>query len=337
MPLPSGARDGSIVSGWPTTTVASAGQQAALRLVDRARDAVEARRQVHDRRLAEPLVAVPARRLGEREVDLHLGAAVPEAASALAERRRDLDLGEEPLVQLRRRHVRDHRAARVDPLAVRQHDAGRAPRPDVDALDVAPGLARAAVVADQLHERRRAASRRRRAEPACRPPAPRPRSPAPCSPRPHRRGRAPCAAPRERAGRAPAPTRTPSRASRGRPRACRPRTPPHRRARAGAPPSRPSPSPAPPQSSVPSTPNARSAFGKNPASISRHACPSPDVVPIELHRVRVGGAQQERRLAVGIRRRRRQVGVQVLEPARRQLGAEQAREPPRRPTAGARH
>ena len=38
----------------------------------------------------EPLVAEPPRRLREREVDLHLGAAVAEAARAFAHRRRDL-------------------------------------------------------------------------------------------------------------------------------------------------------------------------------------------------------------------------------------------------------
>ena len=57
------------------------GQQTALRLVDRARDAVETGRHVDDGaacELGRP-VALPARRRVEREVDLHLGAAVAEA------------------------------------------------------------------------------------------------------------------------------------------------------------------------------------------------------------------------------------------------------------------
>src|SRR5207247_7663561 len=53
-------------------------QQTALRFVDGARDAVEPRRQVNQRRPAEAFVALPARRLGQREVDLHLGAPVTE-------------------------------------------------------------------------------------------------------------------------------------------------------------------------------------------------------------------------------------------------------------------
>ena len=54
-------------------------QQAALGLVHRPRDAVQAGRQMDDRRRAEPLVAVPLRRLAEREVDLHLRPPVAEA------------------------------------------------------------------------------------------------------------------------------------------------------------------------------------------------------------------------------------------------------------------
>ena len=46
-------------------------------------------------------------------------------------------------------------------------------------------------------------------------------------------------------------------------------------------------------------------------------------VAVELGRVRVGAAEQERRLAVGERGGRRQLGVQVLEAARGELVAEQ--------------
>ena len=52
--------------------------------------------------------------------------------------------------------------------------------------------------------------------------------------------------------------------------------------------------------------------------------PLEDAGPLraELARVALGVAQQERRVAVGERRRGRQLGVQILEPARRELVAE---------------
>ena len=78
-------------------------QQAALGLVHRARDAVEAGREMDDRGAAEPFVSVPARRLRQREVDLHLGAAVAVAARLLGHRRGHVGVGEQPLVELRRR------------------------------------------------------------------------------------------------------------------------------------------------------------------------------------------------------------------------------------------
>ena len=141
-------------------------EQAPLGLVHRAGDAVEPGREVHDRRLPEPLVALPARRLGEREVDLHLGAAVAEAPAALGGRPADHAV-EQPSVQLRRRHVRDHRARRADLLAAGEPHACRAALAHEHALDVAPGLAGAAVILDQPHERvhepRAAAARDRHA------------------------------------------------------------------------------------------------------------------------------------------------------------------------------
>ena len=57
----------------------------------------------------------------------------------------------------------------------------------------------------------------------------------------------------------------------------------------------------------------------------------------ELVRVRLGGAQEERRFAVGVRGRGRQLGVEVLETARRELVAElrvrRAADPERVPRA----
>ncbi len=108
---PSGARDGSTAIGWPTTTVASAGSSPRSRLVHRARDAVEPGRQVDDRRPAEPLVARPPRRLGEREVDLHLASAVAE-----------------PAAPPRRRPVAAPGAARTAPAASRSRAPPASPR-----------------------------------------------------------------------------------------------------------------------------------------------------------------------------------------------------------------
>src|SRR5207248_8646016 len=53
-------------------------QESALGFVDCTRYSIEPGRQMHDRRLAEPLVAFPPWRLREREVNLHLRAAVAE-------------------------------------------------------------------------------------------------------------------------------------------------------------------------------------------------------------------------------------------------------------------
>src|SRR3954453_10977993 len=99
-----------------------------------------------DRRLPEPPVALPARRLREREVDLHLRAAVAEAATKL---RVAVD---EPAVELRRRHVRDHGPRRSDLLAVGGAHAHRLPVADDHPLDVAAGFARAPAVLDRAHE-----------------------------------------------------------------------------------------------------------------------------------------------------------------------------------------
>ena len=216
-------------------------QQAALGLVDRARDAVEAGRHVHDRRPREPLVALPARRLREREVDLHLGAAVAEAAARGGDGVRRV--AEQAAVELRRRDVRDHGARRADRLAVGGADADGGAVAHDDRLDLGARPARAAVVLDQPHERvgeaRAAAARDRHAalldgdrdhlrhEPGRR----------------RVRAEARCGAPTARAGRGSAPRRTCRRASRGPRRAgCR-RTRGRRAARAGGSPCRRAPCP----------------------------------------------------------------------------------------------
>ena len=193
------------------------GQQAALGLVDGARDAVEPGRDVHDRGAAEALVALPGDRLRERQVDLHLGAAVAEALC-----RRPRLAGhaghalEQPAVELRGRDVRDHRARRArrsrrPPAARRRRARPRRPR-----FRRRSRCARCRRGRRGSRSARPPASLRRRAGSACRPPAPRRRSPAPCSPRPPPPGRGRCAAPRARAGRARPRSRTSPRASRAR-------------------------------------------------------------------------------------------------------------------------
>jgi hypothetical protein len=61
------------------------------------------------------------------------------------------------------------------------------------------------------------------------------------------------------------------------------------------------------------------------------------VVAVELGRIRLGGPQQERALAVGVQRARRQLGVQVLEPVSPEVVAElrvrRATDPERMPCA----
>ncbi len=275
-----------------------------------------------DRRLAEALVTLPVGRLGEREVDLHLGASVPEAASTLAQRRRDLDLGEQPLVQLRRRHVRDHGATRVDPLTVRQDDPRRAPGPDVDPLDVAPGLAGATVVANQLDERfgelRTAAAGNRHAallhrhrdhlrhEPrrgGVRAEAgvqhPRSEEPVRALRREHRLQPVPGAD--EQVSRERGCTDAPQPAHRL-----------HGEPEAGASPQL-------------GAEHAERQVGvrEEPVEHLPPRLPVARVVPVELRRICIRSAQQERRLPVRVRRRRGELGVEVLEPARRQFRAEQ--------------
>ena len=61
----------------------------------------------------------------------------------------------------------------------------------------------------------------------------------------------------------------------------------------------------------------------NPSSSSRHAAPSPGAWRSNSAAFASVAAEQERRLAVGERGRRRQLGVQVLEAARGELVAEQ--------------
>ena len=196
------------------------GEQAALGLVDGAGDAVEPGRHVDDRRPRETLVAVPARRLGApcgsacRPGRTGSGGRARRVAREPASR-------EQALVELRRRHVGDHRLGGLDRLACRRADAASPALAHDDPLDVAPGLERAARVADDAGERLDELT-----------PPPRGTGIPPSSiataitcvmnPDEAAPGRARCAAPRARAAHAPAARRTSRSPSRGRSRARRP-------------------------------------------------------------------------------------------------------------------
>ena len=318
MPLPSGAREGRSSAAGRTTIVASAGSRPALGLVDGARDAVEAGRDVDDRRAAEPLVALPARRLREREVDLHLGAAVAEARGALAR----------PAPVRRPRRAAARRAASASRSRSPPAPPSRSRRPRAGRRPHGPSRTSTRSTSRPVSQTPPWSPISRTSASASRAPPPRGIGIPPswtataitCAMKPDAACVGPEARvqhPRARAGRAPAPRRTFARASRGSTASTSP-------ANAAAP-SRPSrriafaasASPAADQSSVPSTPNARSAFGKKRVEHARATRAA------ELRRVRLGGAQQERRLAVREQRARRQLGVQVLEPARGQVVAEQ--------------
>ncbi len=103
---------------------------------------------MNDRDVVEPRVS-PAQRRLERDVDLHASTrAVAKPQSLLHRLGRRGALGQQAPVELRRRGVGDHRAARPDLLAVR-YDANRLPAAGQDSLDLDTGSHLAPVVADQ--------------------------------------------------------------------------------------------------------------------------------------------------------------------------------------------
>ncbi len=128
-------------------------EQAAVGLVDRARDAVEAGCEVDDRRAGEPLVSAPARQLVHGDVDLHLAAAVAEAERLVADPRRRVGLAEQAPVELRRRDAGKDGAARGDRFAVGQAHACRLALRHDDPLDLGLGAQLAARVAHDRRER----------------------------------------------------------------------------------------------------------------------------------------------------------------------------------------
>ena len=150
---PSGARDGIDGHRLTEDDRRLGREQAAVCLVDRARDSVEAGCEVDDRRAGEPLVAVPARQLVHGDVDLHLAAAVAEAERLVANPRRRVGLAEQPAVELRRRDAGKDGAARGDRFAVGQAHACRLALRHDDPLDLGLGAQLAARVAHDRRER----------------------------------------------------------------------------------------------------------------------------------------------------------------------------------------
>ena len=106
-----------------------------------------------DRRPVEAVIALPACGLGEREVDLHLGAAVAEAAAGAC--RLVLRIAQERSVELRRRHVGDHGARRAYLFAARRANARRGAVGGENALHLGVRPALAPLVHDQADERLR--------------------------------------------------------------------------------------------------------------------------------------------------------------------------------------
>ena len=127
-------------------------QQPSLSFVHRARYAVEARRHVNERRPAEAVVALPARRLGEREVDLHLRPPEAKAARSRFDCGRQRHVSQQSAVQLRRQDVADDRP-RGELVSVHGSNTARATVLDENSIHLAIRFEHAAVIVDQLHQR----------------------------------------------------------------------------------------------------------------------------------------------------------------------------------------
>src|SRR4029078_8267523 len=99
------------------------------------------------------LFASPAWGLGEREVDLHLRAAIAELARAVARARGNLGCIEQPVVELRRCDVRDHCPLGLDRVAAGCPHADGAAGTDDHALDIDACFAGAALPRNGRDER----------------------------------------------------------------------------------------------------------------------------------------------------------------------------------------
>ena len=218
----------------------------------------------------EPVVAQPARRLRQRKVDLHLRTPVAEPACALDNCRRDIGFVEQPLIQLSGRDVCDHCALRADRLAGRSAYTEVASRLCTITRSTSTQVSQVppwSLIQLNQHVRELAAASARDRHPAllhgdC----DHLRHESRTQPHPAR-GR--CAEPTVRASRGRAPTRTSAEASRGLFAEDRLRMRRSRFVRAGGRPWRRTRGPTETRDSVPSTPNARSAFGPKPLEHSR--------------------------------------------------------------------
>ena len=130
-------------------------QQTALCLVDGARDAVQAGRHMQQGRARESLGLGrgPLRQRVQREVDLHARTAVAIGLRRLPVGRRHLALAQELPVELLGRDARDHGTRGRDRLAACQPDAGGAAARDEHALDVGTGAQLAAALAHDPGQR----------------------------------------------------------------------------------------------------------------------------------------------------------------------------------------
>src|SRR3984893_4062513 len=108
---------------------------------------------MNDRRPAEAIVAVPARPLGQGEVDLHLGAAEAEPLPRFGNIRRSVGRFQQAYIQLRRGDVADDGAfGSGGAPSLEPHSRG-ASSLDENSLYVGAGLADSTVILDEANER----------------------------------------------------------------------------------------------------------------------------------------------------------------------------------------
>src|SRR6266576_5254739 len=103
--------------------------------------------------LIEPVVAVPPRRLRQREVNLHLGAAEAKTFRRFGDVRRSVGGTKQASVELRRRHVADDGSIGPGGTAGGESHSGGASTSDDDLFDLGAGLADATVIFDEADER----------------------------------------------------------------------------------------------------------------------------------------------------------------------------------------
>src|SRR6266568_992559 len=101
---------------------------------------------MHDGGLGEAIVAVPPRRLRQRKVDLHLGAAEAKPLPRFGNVRRNLGGVEQAPVELRRRDVADDCTLGSGGVTPGEPDSERTTALDENALHVPAGLANAALI-----------------------------------------------------------------------------------------------------------------------------------------------------------------------------------------------